>query len=161
LELKVLVEEATEVLAAHREIHIFDYKEALATWREDLAAYTHDLTVWAREMQGNRPSQPSPPRNYLGEYDKMIAKLHRHKDVNIILSDKEYSIIFEDEFYWQSSFQRQKAPIYTMGDPISFNSGTSISGGSVVGGSISTSKLNLDSLNTDYSDGLHVPLEDE
>jgi hypothetical protein len=156
LELKVLVEEAMEVLAAHREIHIFDYKEALATWREDLTSYTHALTIWAREMNGNRPNQPNPPRNYLGEYDKMIAKLHRHKDVNIILSDKEYSIIFEDEFYWQSSFQRQKAPIYTMGD-----ANTSISGGSIIGGSLSASKLNLDSLNADYSDGLHVPLEDE
>lgn len=164
MNLKVKVEEAIEALQEHRARHVQDYKEALVTWREDLAAYTSGLTAWAVEMQGNRPAEPSAPRNYLGEYDKLINKLNRHYDELIILNDTEYSTIFEDDFYWQSSFQRQKAPIYTIASAdtgktvnrdIPANLG-SISADKIISGALTTNNMKLK-----LSDGLHVPLEED
>lgn len=156
VQVKVLVSEAIEVLEQHRERHIQDYKEALATWREDLAAYTDGLTAWAVDMQGVRPSEPSAPRNYLGEYDRLIAKLCRHKEETLVLEDTEYAMVFEDRFYWQSSFQRQKAPIYTMGSADA-TSRARLSGDNIISGSITNTK----SVVEQPLDGLHVPIEED
>jgi hypothetical protein len=158
MELRILIKDAIEVLKQNREKHIEDYKEALGVWREAHAEFTKVLEEWAASEAGssyNKPQEPSRPRNYLGEYDKLIAKLGRHRDETIILNDNEYSIIFEDNFYWQGSFQRQKAPIYTMGspDPKGFTRGQ------LSANSITASSLNADKL--DGFDSNHVPLEDE
>lgn len=148
MQLQVLISDAINVLKENREKHIQDYKEAVDVWRKDVAEYTKALEEWAgKDVHLNRPIEPVRPRNYLAEYDKLIAKLGYHREETIALHDSEYSIIFEDNFHWQSQFQRQKAPIYTMGSPDSKN--------------FSRESLAANGLHDAIdADSLHIPLED-
>jgi hypothetical protein len=158
----VSITEAVDMLKKNREVHIADYKEALTVWREDVVAYTKVLEEWAsKDAYGGRPNEPIRPRNYLGEYDKLIAKLGRHQDETITLTDSEYSTIFEDAFYWQGQFQRQKSPIYTMGSPdaASFVRGGTLSADKITSGVISNAQISNAKFGS--TDELHVPLEDE
>lgn len=150
--IKASVHDAIEVLKVHRSRHIEDYKEAQDTWRKDMEEYSKLLEEWVKSSSPDRPEEPSRPRNYLGEYDKLINKLGRHHSEIIDLNDSEYSTIFEDHFYWQNQFQRQKAPIYTMGSPSpnSFSRGPK----GDFSGSLGSNKALVE-------DDLHIPIDEE
>lgn len=157
MEVKVKISEAVAALVSNREKHTEDYKEALDVWRKAIADYTKTIESWAENAGvGERPHQPTAPRNYLGEYNKLIKKLNFHQDETILLNDSEYNTIFEDQFWWQNQFQRQKAPIYTMGsaNPRDFT-------GSVSTGQLLTNSHLVDKISLNTEDGLHVPIGDE
>lgn len=156
MEIKVKVSDAIAVLKENHEKHINEYKEKLAEWRKAVAKYTEDLARWFKdEKDEGRPPEPPRPRNYLGDYDRLINKLSWHTDETIVLSDYEYNMIFEDSFQWKNNFKQQN---YVVGD----YTGTLGTARAYLGNStISASHIKTSTLNFDMNDGLHVDIDED
>lgn len=118
------VRNAHRILSENKQRHVAEYDLQTDAWKKSYLEYTASLQVWSQSQPNDadatqRPSEPSKPRYYVADYDKLLNKLAVHVEATIALGESNYSSeyeqIFENKFDWSKGFATLSASYISSG----------------------------------------------
>lgn len=86
--------------------HVEEYNEQMAGYKAAMEDYTKQLNEWAQAGKSNkeRPEEPFKPRDYSGDYEKLLAVFEAHEADRIELFQEQIEKVVHDEFIWKQQF---------------------------------------------------------
>jgi hypothetical protein len=107
-------------MSENRDKHAADYTEAVVDYKiavrkmlqknidlmSDVGSSSHMAEYEDAQREINRPTAP---RNFIKDYDRVIAMLKASIDDTITLDATEFSQYFQDEWHWKNDFARSTA----------------------------------------------------
>lgn len=102
LERKVLLAKVRANRAAHKK----EYDEAMVGYREEVIKVAKAQLAKAMERENvDKYSWPNQPKEYLREYDRVIAMCEASVDDHITLSANDFGRYMMDDWEWSDSFK--------------------------------------------------------
>jgi len=119
-EVKVKRQELLTKVQANRALHVREYQEACAGYKEKAIARIDEIAAELRDKIANLKAGKvielvavrfglDAPRSYEKSYDQTIAMLEMSVDDEITLTDHEFAQYVLDDWEWQESFKTQTA----------------------------------------------------
>lgn len=118
-EVKCKKSELVEKLRANRDIHIKEYREACAGYREQaLAKVDEIMDSLKRQISALREGEAVPlaniffslpaPQSHAAEYDQVLAMLHMSVDDEVTLSHGDFAKYVMDDWDWKEAWEGTK-----------------------------------------------------
>lgn len=94
-----------ELLRKNRKAHVEEYANQLTGWKLLMSQHSEEMLDWAqRGGNGDRPVQPSKPKDFQKDYDWLIGFLIEHIHDTVEVSSETYDKVVRNEFSWKDQF---------------------------------------------------------
>lgn len=106
--------EALALLITNKQKHVEEYTLQVQGWKLAMDEWSKKISEWQKSTPENiydvskeatkRPTEPTKPMSFIGDYDKYIDLLTHHAEHAVILNECEFEKIMKNEFSWKSLF---------------------------------------------------------